>query len=293
MHKINITHNNRNISFSFGALKFITGHNIELKYEIFRILRKHFFGIDASEYAIEHDLSSGIKIDDKPLDTKRWKFYEIQSRFDIDYDLKLGSKSVSLKFIESALVNIEYEPLIQTINNLFKDLEIMIEELLNVFESDIEFKANLPEMSLKTILKLIELNLYNDDSKMTMYDMNIMSTIELQTKIIKKIAELNPQNEYILCIEALKMSEELMKEVQNHQIPNLSILVITEDRVDTNVNNVVNVSNKIIDFANEVDLYNEIVMEADFQMSMELLKEYLSAYIKKDEIFGQKITKYL
>ncbi|MBW4258565.1 hypothetical protein KTG15_12845 [Methanobacterium sp. YSL] len=293
MHKISICHNNQNFSFSFGPLKFITGNNTEMKYEIIRILRKHFFGIEASEYAVENGIACNIKIDDKPLDTKRWKYYEIHSRFDIDYDLKLGSKSVSLKYMESTMVNIEYEPLIQTINNLMKDLEVMVEDLLNVIDSDIEFKVNLPEMSLKTILKLIELNLYKDDSKMNMYDINILSSIELQTKIIKKIATLNPQNEYIITIETQELSKQLMIEVENHQIPNLNLIIITEDRIDTNVNNVVNISSKTIDFANEVDLYNEIIMEADFQMSMELLKEYLSAYIKKDEIFGQKITKYL
>lgn len=293
MHKISICHNNQNFSFSFGPLKFITGNNTEKKYEIIRILRKHFFGIEASEYAVENGIACNIKIDDKPLDTKRWKYYEIHSRFDIDYDLKLGSKSVSLKYMESTMVNIEYEPLIQTINNLMKDLEVMVEYLLNVIISDIEFKVNLPEMSLKTILKLIELNLYKDDSKMNMYDINILRSIELQTKIIKKIATLNPQNEYIITIETQELSKQLMIEVENHQIPNLNFIIITEDRIDTNVNNVVSISSKIIDFANEVDLYNEIIMEADFQMSMELLKEYLSAYIKKDEIFGQKITKYL
>ncbi|MDX9691170.1 MAG: hypothetical protein RBT45_01875 [Acholeplasmataceae bacterium] len=293
MHKIDITINNQIINFSFGPLKFITGSNIELKYEVIRTLRRHFFGIDSTEYAIENGLVCEMKIDDKPLDTKRWKFYEIQSRFDFDYDLKLGSKSISLKYLESVLVNIEYEPLIQTINNLFKDLEIMIEDMLNVIESEIEIKAILPEMSLKTILKLIELNLYKDDSKMNMYDVSITNLIELQTKIVKKIAEMNPHNEYIICIETLELSNQLMKVVEDHRIPNLNFLIITEDKINTNVNNVVNFSSKIIDFANEVDLYNEIIMEAEFQMSMDLLKEYLSAYLKKDEVFGQKITKYL
>lgn len=293
MHKLSIADNTRTINFSIGQKKYLVGNNFELKYEIIRAMRKQFYSIEPSEYASESGLISCIKIDDKPLDMKRWRYYEIHSRFDVDTDLKLGAKAIMLKYLESLLINIEYDPLIQTLNNLLKDLESLIDDLIEHQLEPYSLKSQFPEITIKTIIKLIELGVFKDDLKINMYDMSIIDSLKFQLLTVMKIAEMNLQNEYLICLESLWISKELLDIIESNKFPNLHILVFTEDKIKTDISNVVNFSKRIIDFANEVDLYNDIVLEADFQMSMDLLREYLSAYIQKDEIFGQKITKYL
>lgn len=67
MNKLTVTKKNNTISFSFGKVKYLIGENIETKDFICRTIKKHFFGIEQSEYDRETDSLTKVLIDEKPL----------------------------------------------------------------------------------------------------------------------------------------------------------------------------------------------------------------------------------
>lgn len=294
MNKITVTKKNTTISFSFGKVKCLVGQNIESKDFICRTIKKHFFGIDHSEYDRETDSLTDVLIDEKPLDTKKWKMYEISDHYDIDADLKMGSKTIMLKYIEMALVNIEYDDTLQTINILFNELASIVEEKINQNELKPSLSVEFPELTTKFLIKNMVLNALKDDYKVNGFNLSVEELLSIQIKMCIDIARTNPLYEYLFIIDSNFISFQLMKLVEEHDLMNLHFIISTRDSIDTTIDNVVSVEKYVIDFANDVDIYNEILMNLEVSLSLDELKEELKLYVKKDKNLSlNSLTKLL
>ncbi|MDY0210251.1 MAG: CRISPR-associated protein Csn2-St [Acholeplasma sp.] len=283
MNKLSIIQNNHAIEFGFGKVKYLYGNNYEMKHFLSRTLKKHFFGVDQTEYDREKDCLTEIKIDDKPLDTKKWKMYEISDNYDVDTELKLGSKAILLKYIELSLVNIEYDETVQTINILLNDLCKILEEKINQLDSKFDFLVEFPELTTKFLVKNMNLGMMEEGYKINGYNLTIEELLWVQVKMAIFIATSNDLFNYIFLIDTPILYERIKTLIECHELPNLHFLVAINEPLDTDVDNVISFESKSLDFANEVDLYNDILLELEVTLTLDELKEKLHNYICKEE----------
>lgn len=102
MHKISIINKERQ-DIIIDKVKFILGNNYENKDLIYRILVNYFNKLNISDYSKDNNIESCIYFDDSPLRIADFDFYLVSDYFDMDFDSKLGLKSISLAFINKML----------------------------------------------------------------------------------------------------------------------------------------------------------------------------------------------
>lgn len=220
--------------------------------------------------------------------------YEISDHYDIDADLKMGSKTIMLKYIEMSLVNIEYDDTLQTINILFNELASIVEEKINQNELKPSLSIEFPELTTKFLIKNMVLNALKDDYKVNGFNLSMEELLSIQIKMCIDIARTNPLYEYLFIIDSNFISFQLMKLVEEHDLMNLHFIISTRDSIYTTIDNVVSVEKYVIDFANDVDIYNEILMNLEVSLSLDELKEELKLYVKKDKNLSlNSLTKLL
>ncbi len=290
MIKLTIRTGNNTVSFPLNEATYFYGWNYPLKYEFISVLKKHFYRIDQSEY--EHELlkTTNIMIDNQQLDLKKWKYYEISSNFSIENEFKLRSKSLMLKYFESALTDIEYEEIVSTINILFAELNEIITEKI-IFENfGISIEAKVAELSLKNIIKLLELNLIKEEFLATGYNLEYKEIMLFQIKIAKTIAKINKLKNYIFIVYLPFIQKDIIVEL-NETIENAHFIIVNEhDSIDVERDKVIYFGNEITSFSDDVELYNKIMLEYGAITTLEELDKHLNEFLTKKD---NKITTFL
>lgn len=108
---------------SIDNYKLILGKNYNLKFEIISSIIQYFEKKNYSEYQNINNNKCHFEINEKRIDTKEWELFIVNSYFDLNNDLKLGSKSILYKYFEVILRDIEYSDTVNTINLLMKELQ--------------------------------------------------------------------------------------------------------------------------------------------------------------------------
>jgi hypothetical protein len=282
------------VSFSIDDCKYIHGSNIIKKQWVIRVLKKFFFNVNHSEYALEKNLDYDIYLNDKIINTRQWKLYEIHNKIDLSSEFKLSSKTVMHKYFESILMDIEYEEIITTINALLGDLCDYILEKIGEIDKNVEVAPKMPDFNAKLIVKLLEIGISIDDLEANYFDLDYSNSILVQIKMIKKISEINNIKNYIVIIDVPFVTKEVIEEIENHCIENLHFIVMTEQKIDVPICKVVNLGNKIIDFADELAIYEDICQEIDLHYEIEEVKGLIKDYLlKKDTDEVKKLTTVL
>lgn len=178
--------------------KFLFGFDIEIKFNIRNSLKKYFEKESKLDYDIENNINNIIKINERIIDTKQYNYIELHNLYDIKEDLKLGTKSLLQKYYELYLEQIEYNELFITINNLLKSLDIEID--LNLVYNDIAIYGQVTDITKKTLIKMIEVSLVKKELDISSYSLSYSDTILIQLELIKKIAKLDHNKEYIVLI---------------------------------------------------------------------------------------------
>lgn len=192
------------------------------------------------------------------------------------------------------MVNIEYDDTLQTINILFNELASIVEEKINQNELKPSLSIEFPELTTKFLIKNMVLNALKDDYKVNGFNLSMEELLSIQIKMCIDIARTNPLYEYLFIIDSNFISFQLMKLVEEHDLMNLHFIISTRDSIDTTIDNVVSVEKYVIDFANDVDIYNEILMNLEVSLSLDELKEELKLYVKKDKNLSlNSLTKLL
>lgn len=192
------------------------------------------------------------------------------------------------------MVNIEYDDTLQTINILFNELASIVEEKINQNELKPSLSIEFPELTTKFLIKNMVLNALKDDYKVNGFNLSMEELLSIQIKMCIDIARTNPLYEYLFIIDSNFISFQLMKLVEEHDLMNLHFIISTRDSIYTTIDNVVSVEKYVIDFANDVDIYNEILMNLEVSLSLDELKEELKLYVKKDKNLSlNSLTKLL
>lgn len=265
---------NGNNAILIDKYKFIFGFDMNTKFFIRNYLKKYFDKDSKSEYEIEKNIKSNVLINEKFIDLKQYNYVELYDMYDIKDDFKMGTKSLILKYYDLYLDKIEYNDLFITTNNLLKSLEEDIN--LKIGFNDFNVKGLFIDLSKKSLLKMIELNILKEELEISPYILTYEEILILQLELIKKIAKLDHNKEYIALIEVSIISNALIKSII-HDIDNLNILVfscIIEDNIKIDIDSIAIINNDIIDLYDDEQLY-EISINSTKNISITELKEQL------------------
>lgn len=290
MLKMIIKTGNDHVSFPLNNVTYFYGYNYPLKYEVIRVIRKHFNKVNQSEYDYDMQKTSNILIDSAELDLRIWNYFEIDTSFNLEEQFKLRSKSFMLEYLESTLTNIEYEDSMSTINLLFEELNEIITEKINLGNIGISFDAKVKELTLKNLLKLIELKVIKEELTANGYNLSYTEHILIQILIAKSIAEINKLKKYLVLIDLPYYDEAIIKELI--KVPeNIYFIVVTENNsVKAKREEVIYFGKEITPLYDDVELYNKIMLEYGVITTMEELEQTIKDFLNNKD---NKITSLL
>lgn len=288
MDKISIKYNNQLLDVSIDNYKLVIGNNYEEIYEIIKAIKGSFDKNHLSEYKDNIYSKYSISFNDSVIDLRYWELFEISHMFDLNNDLKLGSKSALLKYFDAALKNIEYTDELNTLNGLFTLLaDDVIQPSIDLSMENINLKANLQEVNLKNIVKYLIVNILKNEMDANYYDFDYSEIINLQLKIYNKIAEANFDKQYLCIVEIPFINEEIFDAISNLRQSNLKIMVFTNslnNRYINNANTII-ISNRILDLFNEEHVY-DILLDYYKDTDLKSIQNYLI------EMLNDKFTAY-
>lgn len=284
MEKITLKYENESLDIIINKCKYIMGDNYKLKFDYIQAIRNHFNKTNQTEYNEQFQNRRCVYVDDKVADVRRWNLIEINSFFDLNSDIKLGTKSLLIKYYESILKDIEYNDLVTTINGLLNDLNETFINVDNEFEdNNICLNNNLQLINTKSILKMLEVTLLKDEMEANCYDLKYEELINLQLQIVYKIAFNNQDKMYIIMLDVCEITKEILNIIEKMNLDNVFVLVFTNkikclDRIQLAQIAYCNAS--CVDLINEEHLYNKILMDLPFNIGLKELQEELLNYIK-------------
>lgn len=239
MKKVSIKNLNDKIDIIVNNTKYVCGNDYEAKDKIKKVLINTFNRVSASEYG-ENNNKTELLIDDEPISLNDYMFFYIDTNFDLNQDIKLGTKSISLEYINSLFDNIEYSDEYQTINNLLIDfLENIIEENDNLIKPNIECI-----LTKKLLIKMIELKILYDDYIVNNYDLTLEEKILLQLRMVKQIF-LKTTKKILLLVDCPIISKTIKNTIENLNVMSIilfekiareyipDLLILDDIRIDT------------------------------------------------------------
>lgn len=284
MEKITLKYENESLDIIINKSKYIIGDNYKLKFDYIQAIRNHFNKTSQTEYNEQFQNRRCVYIDDKVADVRKWNLIEINSFFDLNSDIKLGTKSVLLKYYESMLKDIEYSDLVTTINGLLNDLNETFINNDNEFENlDIALNNNIQLINTKSILKMLEVTLIKNEMEANCYDLKYEELINIQIQIAYKIAFNNQDKMYIVMLDINEVTKEISKIIKKLDLDNLFVLIFTNKIkcLDTiQLDQVAYCNTSCIDLINEEHLYNKIILDLPFNIGIKELQEEILEYVK-------------
>jgi len=285
MDKISILVNKAKISFGINKVKYLLGNNYNIKFDIINTIKKYFNKFENSEYAIENDLESNFKINDNDINFRKWQLLEISEHLDFTDELKLKSKSVFTKLLETQFYELAFSEIVSTINILNQDLAIEMNDSLNKFFYDDNITISFGDYDLKTMIKNIKVNLFKYNMIMNEYDLSYNNKIIMQILIARAVARKTLDKKYLVVLEIPTITKEIVDEIKKIKEQNISIIVASNDEKlkDINVNDVVYIGKNIIDLADEVEIYNKILLNLEKQSTIEEVLCNFNNYLNENE----------
>lgn len=279
MFNLQVKVNDDKYNIAIGKVKFLYGSNYKKKLKLFSAIKMYFSNIENSEYAIEQNKQSYLRINEKEIPLRKWKLFTISDKLELQNDFKLSSKALITKYFETILRDIEYEELVTTLNALLKDLEKVIEDKMEHLKLDFRLNPELLEINTRQIIKMITIDLYKDECRANVFDLDYEKLLLMEMRMIKEICRENQLKNYLVLVDIRKITEELYKEMRDEKINNLHFIVSLEHAMGVNISDVVDFGRNVVDFSNEVDIYNEVMMESQSAYTLEEVKGVIKDYV--------------
>ena len=265
MDKFTIINENNNIDIIVDKIKIFYGKNYSLKKQIITNLEQALTKNSSSEYAKNTYKEIDLNINDQKINTSQFEIYKITSDFDIDSDLKLGTKSLCQKYLEKKLEYLEYNDLYNT-----------IKELLKTF--DIEYLSNNTNMQLS----LSNLSFQTGDLEKNYFDLTYEELIEYQLNIIYEIAKDNDKT-HIIIIDT-HLTKNLFNKILNISEENIKFIIL-QNLYNDNIKlaDYILINNKILDLADEENINTFIFEELPFHLEPNEINEMFTEYLKNSK----------
>lgn len=287
MNEIRIILDKLDICFLIEKIKIFHGKNYLKKYEIYRLIEQFINNKTNSEYYESKPNPLMILLNDELLKPNDCEIFNVCSDFNLDADIKLGSNSLLLKYINLKINDIENS---EIFDSLIKVTEKVNEkhiknQKIKIGECEICF--NLEDFTYKTLLKLLNLEILINGYSGNMYDLSYMNIIILQLTIIKELIK-NYEKKYFIIIDEF-IDDTIMNYIENmFKNTNVFIIIISNASFFKEIKNILEFNNQIIDFGNEKSLHDDIILNLPFHIDINelsfLIKEYLRGIKNKSTI---------
>lgn len=217
-----------------------------------------------SEYGEEFGQKYRILIDGETF-TKNDEVLFVNHLFNLEEDIKLGSKSLSLRYL-SKIIEL----------NIFSDEILQLNNMLNLLAECISDEKTLFEgidLNQKTIPKLINMSILYDNYRANSFDLDYDDILLFQLDLITKIK--NYDKRVWIIIELFELTERLKKCIDS--LINVNVIILffkTNLQLDFN-----NLYFDDIDLENDENLYERMVSMSNYYDIREY-KNYLKNSLK-------------
>lgn len=283
MKKLSIVSKTIEAEIVFENLKYIIGENKEKLYCLCDLIRKALNFEANSEYAVESGIMVKALLNDLDASQKNTSFYVLNNSYNLENELKIGPKTLLLKYFESILDEIEYSDELNTLKIILEGIHEGIEEQIKQF-CDGKLSIKTTDIGVKEILKLAIIEMKKDEYIANWNDLTEFEKIKFQVDIIARIALNSKAENSILFVEVNFLTRKIDKYLNSINVNGLSIIVVPhffEEIYD--YQKVFFVGNRFVDFANENLIYHEFVMNMPNVVELNEMCEEFLRYIN-----GQK-----
>ena len=286
MHEFLLEQGNDSFRIDFENYKFLVGTNFVKKYQIAFLFRNFFNKVTNSSFALEGSLKRTCNFDDKPIEIKLWRYIEVSPNFDLETDLKMGTKSLFSKYLDSFSDVFEYNEYFNTLKTLINSLNEEFFENETSFEIG-EKKVNLfldeitRNIIFKQIIPLISCNDFDCNSG----DLDYEELILLQFALIDKIASKNKDNYIFINAEIPFLTKKIISRIFGLKYQNCFVLINTNSVPQCKYQDVYLCSKYLIDFSNDENII-ENIMEMPFHIEKEELLSSVQHFL--DNINAQE-----
>ena len=247
----------KDVDLRIDKFKVLLGHKRKSKEMFLKQLYSSFQKRNSSDYQEEVQKFEYVKLNEREVNLKENTFYLIHPWIDLDDELKLGSKSLFLKHIETLLMDIEFD-----------DQYMMLKQVIGLFETEtlnqrhkvnfdaISLRYQMNEPNTKLFTKLIEAILYKEEEQAISIDLSYEEIVTFIIKIINEIAKQHYQLEFWLVIVKSEIDSSLIELIEETE-RNVRIIFDAEVLVTSiNIDNVVYFGNTITDFSDPQQCYD-------------------------------------
>ena len=268
------------ITLYLGRVKLLAIDDYNAQTSIVKTFNTYFNKEKDSEYAIEKGYSSLLLSDNKKININDYDYFYITNEYDLYNDLKLGTKSLLLKYLDYIIDELIFSEEYQTFKIVWEDLMSKISFILNKSSSDLIINVN-SEIEKKQILKILSLNIFKDDLKTNVNDLSYDEKIIFQLNIVKALLKKSNRKAIIL-VDLQYISSVIMKSIDD--IYNAFSILIT-NKIDKDIH-IDPMDVFLWDKQVKVDLYddnvlNEMIFESDQNYSIEQYRAKLMEKVLK------------
>lgn len=241
--------------------KVLIGNNHEMKYSFLKKLEASFQKVSTSDYREENQIELKMKINGDRPDLKRWQFYFIHSWLNLEDEMKLGSKSILLKYLETQIQEVEFNEYYQLLNQSIISFneDFLSDVKIEVDDSRIAFQLN--EITQKTLVKNIASKLLIDDFEADELDLPYYNKFAHYIKMISLVANKNRGMNFLVTIDCPSFTHKICTLIE--ESPQNTKYLINCNHLGRSISteNIIICGKKMIDLADEESVINEIMIE--------------------------------
>lgn len=284
MNRFSIGLGYKEYSIDVENYKFIIGNNINVKYSFYSVIKSAFSKINNSDYAIECNNKHQLKFNEKVVDPRKWKYFEVTPFFDFETDLKMGTKSLFSKYYESFADNLEQNEIYNTISILVNSLNDDFfdkETKLSFGEKTIGLR--LGEISRGTFSKEVIPSLTSNDLECNFSDLSYEDIIILQLNIIERIMSKGVEENVLVYCYIPQLTRRIESAIYGMTYENGFIFIDTSSIPNVRPQDIYIAGKHCIDPANDEDLIDKI-MDFPFHIEKDNLILKLKNTLKSQKI---------
>lgn len=272
-------------------VKYIIGDNLDSRYRLNRTIRHYLQKEEKSIYENECENQVLFEVNGKRVDPRIWKIYTISDGSDLDIDLKLGAKTITLDYLESKLMNIEYDENFIGVNQQLFAFNQEVMTRCDLSSNDVELTFGFEELTVRSLIKSLVPMLQKEEEQSKDYDLSIYEKISLYIQMIKAIAESNSDKEFLVILNCGLVSSRIIQTIDSLRLKNIRIIIFTNN-FSTNIDfrDVYYLGNINLDFGNNQELYDKLVLNYGIAEDLETLSNRLNlAFDHRNKIEMTKI----
>lgn len=273
MKKFRLQCKNFLLNFIINKYKVLFCEDLIYYHNIYKLFTNIFKKKVRSDYAIENDLEYLLFLNDSKINLNDFMYFEVTDDFNVDEDLKMGSKSLTLNYLNSIFKDIEFNDDYQNILTILNSLSYEFDDSI----LDMIIKLN-TYLNIKNLTKLFCINILKEDNEINSLDYNYNEILILQLKMISIISKSIDKNTLIF-VKVPFITNEIIKYIEKLDC----ITIILTNYIPYNSENlcIIN-SNIIIDLDDQEAIYDIYLntnhnYEDSFKFKQHIIDKYINS----------------